>query len=681
MSDDFIILHLSDTHIGNPKHVPDSDVVLNPLLDDLRVWSNDFGKPNLIIFSGDLAYGEIPETKLTSQYDQAASWITKMYDSLGTSQSETPLFLVPGNHDLNDTKVGQDQIDWVRKLENDSGVNEVYSRMQANGIEWIRMLERQNEWCDFLRSRSLPWNINTAINFSTGKMNHAGRTIGIVGLNSSWAASPPPRFPNTDGMLWIGKYQLNLALKEIDGADFKIAVAHHPADWLNTGERRWMAEKIESNFQVFLHGHDHSQWFQESPTHLMIAAGACYQGSIKENAYSWLRLNLHRSKASINLRTYSDKGAGGWIPYHIPGKTDERGFASLIFPSKSSSRGRGSKSISKRKKPRTVTKSISFPNTGQDYLTSLQTLFGFRWETSSFRDFSNRPVVCWPIRLRQPTPIHAVQCFAAAGLQRVGCEIVLFIDDLGNKDYSVEEFQKTLRRWINTAKGDDTKLTLYECSELLEQNAAADIWTQVKQWLGTTTYPLEKVLRVSKLIRPQQGSISFEELGKKRPRRLLTPAVVWTCLLYLHRMEKLRPLITLAGNDEVPLWQAWRECSNEPDIKVGHLYVPELTQQAPEGTKAVHMSETDLAWESREDIEAALAKELSNVTESEDWTDPHRLIPWCFRQCVLFPIWLSGASEEFVIGNSSISKVEQLKDVNHDELKSALVEALNRWLL
>lgn len=687
MSDDFVILHLSDAHIGNPKHQPDISSVFQPLLTDLQVVSRDVGKPNLVIFSGDLAYGQIPEISLADQYRQAMTWIGDVYAALETTRDVTPLLLVPGNHDLNDLKVGRDQVEWVKKLEGEQGVEEVRSFMQAADVEWTRMLERQAEWVQFFKSSPGPWTLDENLNMVTGTIDHCGTTIGIAGLNSSWASSPTPKLDFTNGRLWIGKHQLQLALNQIDDANFKIAVAHHPTSWLNPAEKNWISQRIESKFHLFLHGHDHSQWFLDSPKHLLVAAGACYQRSDKDNAYSWVTLNFHRETAEIRLRTYSDRGEGAWIPFNLPGKTDEKGFARMVFPNKGVRKAANSSAIvaqtgtDARIGP---TNGSALPENVRDYMSLLRDRFGFRWEPSSFRYSHANPLVYWPVRLRHPTPIHAVQCFAAAGLQRCGCEIVLCVDDLGHRDYSLEEFRKTMQRWFSSAGGDDSRLTTRECSELLETDSAADIWTQVKQWLGETTYPLDKVLRVSKLLSAEnETSVSIEDLRKQRPRRLLTPAVVWTCLLYLHHPDETRPIITLAGYDEKPLWQAWRDCSNEPEIKVGHLYAPELNQSdSTNGVRPVHMSATeDLAWESREDISNALNKEFASVQSSSDWLNAHRLIPWCFRQCVLLPAWLNNSDASLVVDGEAITQIEELQNIEPNRLILTLVEALDKWLL
>lgn len=689
MSQDFIILHLSDTHIGNPQHEPDSSAVLRPLLDDLNKCRSDFGKPNLIVFSGDLAYGELDHISLADQYEQASAWLNEVYSALSSTPEQSPFFMVPGNHDINQFIVSELEIDFIRNLKSEQAWENVESLMKENKLDWPRFLARQEAWKEFHNSYSQRWHLDEELNLVSGSIEFSNKEIGIVGLNSSWASTPSTKLDGANGKLWIGRYQLQKAVALVENADFKIAVAHHPLSWLNPSERNWITQKIESHFEVFLHGHDHSQWFHSTAQHLAIAAGACYQGSAsgRENAYSWTTLNFDDQTAKVNLRQYTDKGRGGWIAYEIPGLTNHNGEATLLFPQKvpNTRAAIPTGTDVKSQLIATVESPVAAQapsETVREFINELTGRFGFRWEPSSFRYSHDRPLVYWPIRLRHPTPIHAVQCFAAAGLQRCGCEIVLCIDELGHKDYSVEEFRKTIQRWFRNGTGDDAKLTIHECSNLLEQDGAADIWRQVKQWLGVTNYSLERVLRVSKLL-PIDGNISLEEFGSQRPRRLLTPAVVWTCLLYLHRGNESRPIITLAGYDELPLWQAWRDCSDEPNIKVGHLYAPELNQSdSTHGVRPVHMAAaSDLAWVSREDISRVLLNEVSNIAGSTDWLDPHRLIPWCIGQCVLLPSWLNDSVGEFVVNGTTVTDTKELDRVQPDTLLPVLIGALDKWLL
>jgi len=682
MTNPFVILHLSDSHIGNPKHHPDSASVLRPLLSDLTSKAREIGAPNLIVFSGDLAYGQISGRPLADQYTEAKTWIDQVYKALETDYERSPILPVPGNHDLDSTQVGADQIEWVKSLkEKPSAVEEVQKLLQERGPHWTRILERQAAWRIFLGQIRHPWELNLDLNMLTGVITHGSKRIGIAGLNSSWAASPQLQ-TEANGTMWIGKFQLLTALEHIEETDFKIAVTHHPTSWLNQAEKNWIEQRIQSKFNVHLHGHEHSQWFIDTSTHLRLEAGACYQGADKENAYSWLKLDFERETADIQCRTYSDRGGGGWIAGQVPDKTDERGCASLIFPSKT-----------RLQRPETLRTSatssqaadqVEFTQELREYVATLQDRYGFRWERSSFRHETKLPLVYWPIRLRHPTLIHAVQCFAAAGLQRCGCDIALCIDELGHKDYSQEEFEKIIKRWFAIAGGDETKITTHACSELLEVDGSRDIWEQVKQWLGETTYTLDKVLQVSKLLTAEtETTSSMEDFRRQRPRRLLTPAVVWTCMLYLHHPDEARPIVTLAGYDEKPLWQAWRDCSNVPEIKVGHLYAPELNQKSTSrGDKPIHMgTNEELAWESREDIMRSLENAIAAGASTDDWLDQHRLVPWAFRECVLLPAWLTGSQSGIVIDGNTINSILDLGRVDQTQLIRKLADELDRWLL
>src|SRR6266516_3053506 len=95
------IVHLSDAHFGRPRDTYKSGEILEPLLKDLELRRKDFGAPTLVIFSGDLAYGQLAESPLTEQYKDARRWIDQAYAALGTTLANTPLIVVPGNHDVN----------------------------------------------------------------------------------------------------------------------------------------------------------------------------------------------------------------------------------------------------------------------------------------------------------------------------------------------------------------------------------------------------------------------------------------------------------------------------------------------------------------------------------------------------------------------------------------------------
>jgi 3',5'-cyclic AMP phosphodiesterase CpdA len=131
MADPFLLLHLSDTHIGNPTWELDEKQVFGPLMTDLARMVKTFGRPpDLVVFSGDLVYGELRDKPIADQYPQARAWILRVISAVGANAS-VPVLLVPGNHDLNRFLVGEDQTNWVRtRLTSD----QLYLHMQKDSV-------------------------------------------------------------------------------------------------------------------------------------------------------------------------------------------------------------------------------------------------------------------------------------------------------------------------------------------------------------------------------------------------------------------------------------------------------------------------------------------------------------------------------------------------------------------
>ena len=76
MSSPFVILHLSDAHLGKPGTKIDVQHVMAPLWEDLKKMRDLVGSPSLIVFTGDLTFGAAPGADtITSQYGQASIFL------------------------------------------------------------------------------------------------------------------------------------------------------------------------------------------------------------------------------------------------------------------------------------------------------------------------------------------------------------------------------------------------------------------------------------------------------------------------------------------------------------------------------------------------------------------------------------------------------------------------------
>ncbi|QDT05328.1 hypothetical protein K227x_37280 [Rubripirellula lacrimiformis] len=297
-----------------------------------------------------------------------------------------------------------------------------------------------------------------------------------------------------------------------------------------------------------------------------------------------------------------------------------------------------------------------------DLFRVLEDNFAFRWERESFEEQTN-PIVYWPVRLREPSAIHAVQSFAAAALQRQGARVILCLDDFGDKKYEASRFIKRVHRWISKVGGKSDQLESRTFKNILNTRDPQIAWNHVQKWLGGESYKLEKVLLICKLYKVGMG---LEEYMSKGTGRLLTPGVVWACLKHLIDEFPGSSLLTLGGHDECNLWQAWRERISEGDPLVGHLYIPELSN--------THMETTNLRWKAKSDVQRTLELKLGGQDAETDWRSENAIVPWSLAGCVFSPEYLTDPK-------CVASKIIVSAEAESSTLMRPTVDAVANWVL
>lgn len=319
--------------------------------------------------------------------------------------------------------------------------------------------------------------------------------------------------------------------------------------------------------------------------------------------------------------------------------------------------------------------------TVEDFIQVLQDSFSFRWEPATFLSSQSDIVIYWPVKLRQPTPIHAVQCFAAAGLQRIGGKIMLFLDDFGHAEASTDEFLRAVKKWFKVVKGNYDSLEVRICSETIPHSQ--EVWTLLQNWFKHEKVTMAEVLQVSKLLQNINiEEADLKEVAKSKPRRLMTPAVVWACLVSILKEMPNARVLTLGGFDERALWNAWRRRANESfSFALGHLYVPELFSPETAPGQVLHMARTKIAWDSVGDIKEIFQEELSKKG-SENLKSLNRIVPWCFSGCVMLPAFLAGEKLKIRIASKNISSLEDLKNIDDSKkVVGVLSKEVAKWVL
>jgi predicted phosphodiesterase len=259
-------LHISDLHIreGDPY---DRDVVLRSLVRSVRRFrERDDRKPDLLFATGDIAYSGRPE-----EYKIATDFLDQILEAAGLSRRR--LYVVPGNHDV-DRIVGRQLL---RELPSRTAADE-YFRPGALWLHLRHKLESFVSWHDryFNGIRRMP---NNSTCGPVEQIRVRGIRLGILPVNTALFCLDD----DDHGRLSIGRRCFGDAVENhnLVGADLKIALMHHPLEFISAVENQSIRAGLVDHFDVILSGHLHRPSFAAvgmwTGRNLWCAAGATYQ--------------------------------------------------------------------------------------------------------------------------------------------------------------------------------------------------------------------------------------------------------------------------------------------------------------------------------------------------------------------------------------------------------------------
>lgn len=295
-------LHLSDLHF-RARSSYDEDVVLRALMLDVAKCVKEDGLHlDFIVVSGDIASASKPE-----EYDMAEHFFDDLLRVTGLSKDR--LFPVPGNHDVDRSEISPLAAGAAAILDNRDSVN----RCLAADADRELIFQRFHNYQAFVNRYLGPrLTFSPERYFYVKRINVAEQNVAILGLNSAWLAA-------SDGdrnQLVLGERQIRTALNNIGDADLRVAVMHHPFDWLQDFDRRDAEALLCKGCDFVLHGHMHQVDLLEARTPdckaMFIAAGACYETRKYPNSYNMVQLDSQANQGTVHLRTYSDQQGGFW---------------------------------------------------------------------------------------------------------------------------------------------------------------------------------------------------------------------------------------------------------------------------------------------------------------------------------------------------------------------------------
>jgi predicted phosphodiesterase len=321
-------LHLSDWHQRGKDF--DRDVVRDALIDDISKRANihsALAKLDFIIFSGDVAFsGQAEEYQVALE-----QFFTPLLKTTGVQRKR--FFFVPGNHDLDRDELNYLPPDIKQPFTTESQVQ-----------DWLIDNKKRNHllkpfvaYTDFVREftgQEQPAYVNIRSFVVDGKQ------VALLGLNSALMCG---RNKNAEGevsdqnFLIVGEPQLYEPLKQLAQAQVRIAVLHHPFEWLVEFDRDHVENRLRRDCHFILCGHQHKPNISVERGMVgdcvIIPAGASYDTRVASNprytnSYNFVHLDFETAQGTIYLRRWSeprdqwiediDSHKGGMVQFSLP---------------------------------------------------------------------------------------------------------------------------------------------------------------------------------------------------------------------------------------------------------------------------------------------------------------------------------------------------------------------------
>jgi tetratricopeptide (TPR) repeat protein len=121
---------------------------------------------------------------------------------------------------------------------------------------------------------------------------------------------------NDYGKLIIGEPQIYNVLKQASNTDLRLAIIHHPFDWLIEDDRNRVEDRLKKECHFILCGHVHVPRVEivtgTQGNYIIIPAGASYERRTATNpryvnAYNFVHLDFENNQGVVYLRSWSDR--------------------------------------------------------------------------------------------------------------------------------------------------------------------------------------------------------------------------------------------------------------------------------------------------------------------------------------------------------------------------------------
>lgn len=243
------IIHLSDFHLENERPSGFKKEIIDAFVKDLRAYLND---NTILAFTGDLI------DKGGKEFSDSVNPFTETNRILFTEilqcypQLKGRIFIVPGNHDVQRSKIDQvEDIGLQGIIDKDFGSIDAIIEANRAGQKY---LARITDYKDFEHIFYKEYGDKQLSFFENSfKLKINGYSVGVSCFNSAWLCKD-----NDDaGKLVVGRKQVENSLEFIKDCTIKISLCHHPLEFLNKADRDQIRPLIFREYDALFTGHVH----------------------------------------------------------------------------------------------------------------------------------------------------------------------------------------------------------------------------------------------------------------------------------------------------------------------------------------------------------------------------------------------------------------------------------------
>lgn len=292
-------LHLSDLHIKQtPSNKFTQDIVLDSLLKDIDQFLREKKLClNLLFLTGDVVFhGEKKE------YELARQFLDRLLETAELQKDH--LFIIPGNHDVERSAIAPTAKVTKKSLVTEENLVDLFTNSDARKF-MLRGLDNYGKFINTYFEKSMRFDYEHYYYSQILTVN--GEQLAVLGLNSAWSCYEDEKM----GSALIGEPQVIEAINATKEADLRIALIHHPLEWLAPFDREKVERYLRMRCPFILHGHLHHEQFKFESTlegsTVTIPCGASFISRNYPNSYNFVNLDLNSQKGlRISENTMTD---------------------------------------------------------------------------------------------------------------------------------------------------------------------------------------------------------------------------------------------------------------------------------------------------------------------------------------------------------------------------------------